>query len=110
MGGRRRVSLAGKRALLATVLLALVGAVSACNETEDIKASCTKARDHLIELRLADASGVDRDAHRAAMKHALGDSFVSSCQRSMSSAQVRCVLSAKNSAAATACVAARDQK
>jgi len=66
--------------------------------------ACERARERLIDLRLADASEVDREAHRDAMKRALGDSFVSGCTSSMTTAQVRCVLSAADSVSAATCV------
>ena len=55
-------------------------------------------------LQLADANGVDRDAHRDAMKQALGATFLTSCKESMTTAQVRCILDAANPEHAKACV------
>jgi hypothetical protein len=43
------------------------------------------------------------EAHHAAMKQALGKDFVASCQQTLSAAQVKCVLAANDSAAASAC-------
>lgn len=66
------------------------------------RARCEKLRDHVVDLRLADATGVDTNAHRVAMLHALGDDFVASCSK-LARRQVDCALDARDSAAAAAC-------
>jgi hypothetical protein len=68
------------------------------------RARCTQLRDHLVELRLRNTGmDVDVDAHRQAMKHALGDRFVASCEQGMSSSELKCALAAKELRAATSC-------
>jgi hypothetical protein len=58
--------------------------VAACQDmpNEDDRADdklCGALRDHLVDLRLANATGVDLAAHRQAMKEALGGEFLTSC-------------------------------
>jgi hypothetical protein len=62
-------------------------------------------RDHVVDLRLNQATGVDGDLaqHRAALTQALGAGFVQECVSKMSSNQVACALSATDLAEATAC-------
>src|SRR5688572_17316637 len=51
-------------------------------ESEVTRERCEHYRDHVVELRLRDANpDIDVRAHRSAMKRALGDEFVASCQR-----------------------------
>jgi hypothetical protein len=89
------------------VLLGVSACVVACDSSEDIGVdACERARDRVVDLRLADATGVDREAHRAAMQRALGESFVESCKLSMTASQVRCVINATDSASANRCVPA----
>jgi hypothetical protein len=73
------------------------------NNIEVDRAHCTKLRDHLVDLRLQDATGVDRAAHRQAMKQALGDNFIASCTDRMTASQLTCGLVAKDLGAATSC-------
>jgi hypothetical protein len=89
------------------LLVSIVVVFGACaSRDEDGRAStsrCEKLRDHLVDLRLADASGVDREAHRKVMQRALGDDFVTSCTSSLSGAQIKCALDAKTLSDATSC-------
>ncbi len=101
-------------ALLKLVLVVCVAWIGAsCSADDDGESSterrCTALRDHLVELRLADATGVDHDAHREAMKHALGDSFVESCKGSMTASEVSCALRASDADSAAACVEESNQ-
>lgn len=81
---------------------------AACSSSEDAvdRRKCTQLRDHLIDLRLEGppVEGVDLAQHRAAMKQALGDDFISRCQQTMSIEQLRCAmkLSGTTSCAAVA--------
>jgi hypothetical protein len=59
-------------------------------------------RDRLVDLRLASATGVDREAHRAVLRDALGAELVTSC-KSFSSAQTQCLLDAPDLTAADTC-------
>lgn len=83
--------------------------VSACSDSdEDSNAKrCERVRDRIVDLRLENATNVDRDAHRIAMRDALGADFVEGCQRTMTAAHQRCVLDAKDLTAASACNSTR---
>jgi hypothetical protein len=85
-------------------LFLCISLVAACTADEPTPAQrCERVRDRLIDLRLANASGVDINAHRIAMKHALGRDFIESCTTRMTTAQQRCVLDARDASAAMAC-------
>jgi hypothetical protein len=93
-----------KQWLAATLL---VGLAACGGDDETVEAApCEQMRDHLIDLQLADANSVDREAHREILKRSLGESFVSSCESSMSASQVGCVLRSDDSEAASACMTA----
>lgn len=100
---------------------------SSMTDQEAKRQRCVELRDHLIELRLSDVGAqaivptietttspqghtakvvvppIDMRAHRAAMRSALGDRFLGSCQTAMTDGQVQCALGATSSAAAAAC-------
>jgi ribosomal protein L40E len=87
---------------IALIIFVLI--CSACGSDEPTDAEqCQNVRDRLIDLRLADATHVDVDAHRKAMRRALGDDFIASCTTKLSVTQRRCVLDARDAASATAC-------
>jgi hypothetical protein len=67
-------------------------------------ARCARMRDRVVELSLADATGVDGAAHQAALRRALGPELVRACERAMTDRQVDCVLSAAGPAETHACV------
>ena len=91
------------------MLVFVVGLVPAggCASDDDAASAstrrCTMLRDHLVELRLASAQGVDHVAHRAAMQQALGDDFVTTCTSSLGEREIRCALDATDTATATSC-------
>lgn len=64
---------------------------------------CERVRDRIVDLRLDNATNVHRDAHRIAMRDALGASFVETCERTMTAAQQRCVLESRDLAAVSSC-------
>jgi hypothetical protein len=67
---------------------------------------CLELREHLVELQVDDihfASGIDREAHRRALKQALGDHFVEQCTSRLTEGQVSCALGAADQAVAAAC-------
>lgn len=70
--------------------------VAACSEQHSVdRDGCTRLRDHVVDLRLADSSnelGADAAQHRAAMKQALGDGFIDNCVQTMSYEQLDCSL------------------
>jgi hypothetical protein len=83
------------------VVVALLVACTGSSETESER--CERVRDKLVELHLASATQVDRDAHRKAMRAALGAPFMASCRDTMTAEQRDCVLAAADLASATAC-------
>lgn len=67
---------------------------------------CARLREHVVDLQLADvhvAVGIDREAHRRALKQSLGDNFVANCSSTLTEDQVDCVLNASDRAAIAAC-------
>ena len=92
------------RRFLAACLLASSCASSSARDEEsaDPPTRCERMRDHLVEIRLADAAGVDRAAHREALRNALGAEFMSACG-AMTIMRVDCVLDAEDSSALAAC-------
>jgi hypothetical protein len=92
------------RSALLWILLLAAG----CSEPDDsdrIERRCERARDHLVELQLDTAPGVDRAAHREAMRAALGADFVARCAGALTDAQLDCVLAAHDPARAAECTA-----
>lgn len=69
---------------------------------EDAHAACAHLRDHLVDLDLENVSA-DRDAHRAALEHALGDGFVDECAAHRSPASVMCASHAGSLEVAARC-------
>lgn len=95
---RRTVGLGGL-AGLASLLLA-------CASGEDAPATvprrdCEQLREHLVELRLAGVT-TDREQHRRALEHSLGDDFLASCQ-ALPRAHVQCARAAADTSALAAC-------
>jgi hypothetical protein len=79
----------------------------ACTSSSDVEVnrkSCERYLDHVVDLRLRDAnkSVAEIRQHRAAMKSALGEHFVASCEQ-LTSEQLTCALRATDSASAAAC-------
>src|SRR6187402_3109081 len=94
------------RELFAIVVLVVVaGGCSGDDEESGTShmTRCEKLRDHVIDLRLSQAPGVDVDAHRKIIRNALGVDFLKSCSENLSEAQVDCALVAADSQAAAAC-------
>ena len=89
---------------MSLVLLALVASCGGEDEPESSprETPCERMRDHLIDLRLADAQHVDHAAHRDAMKQAMGGAFLASCAK-LERSQIDCVLDAPDTTSATAC-------
>jgi hypothetical protein len=66
-------------------------------------------RDHLIELRLQSVTAskdepIDLAPHRAAMKQAMGEGFLATCEKGYRRKQVECALAAKEPTTASACM------
>lgn len=86
------------------ILLVLI-VVAACGNEQDNEVEltpCEQLREHLIDIRLADAVNVDKESHREAMRQALGRDFLSRCSQ-LGDAAVTCALVAPDSASAAAC-------
>jgi hypothetical protein len=92
--------------MMKNVLPALLALVAACGGeaasplTADLS-SCGKLRDHVVELRLGEEPS-DREQHRAALRDALGESFLDRCE-SMSRDQVECALASGTREALAGC-------
>lgn len=81
--------------------------IAACSHDEVVdKTKCMQMRDHLVELRLASATGsddMDLAQHRTAMKQALGNSFLSECEHTMTIEQLHCAMKATDLSASIDC-------
>jgi hypothetical protein len=75
------------------------------SKDERVASPCEQLRDHLVDLRVADATGTPAQLaqHRAAMTRALGDDFVASCEDNLDSQQIACSTAATDLAAVSAC-------
>jgi hypothetical protein len=91
-------------AFVLPLLVALAGCskYDVWDEMSDVR-QCERLRDHVIDVRLETASGVDHEAHRAAMKAALGKDFVADCQSRLTYSQRRCALDAEDADELHAC-------
>ena len=88
---------------VACLVLFVVGACSSTSELEVDRKRCMQLRDRIVELRLAGVgSAVDVKAHRVAMRDALGERFIESCEQ-LTTAQLECSLRASDLGAATVC-------
>lgn len=88
-------------AMLRILLLTAVACTG--NESAPARTPCEQLRDHLIDLRLADASpNIDKDAHRAAMRGAFDETFFTSCTQLTDQGRA-CAFAATTLADATAC-------
>jgi hypothetical protein len=66
------------RRIIACVALLHCGCATDSGPTKPSTKACEQLRDHVVDLRVAELHQ-DREAHRAALKQALGDHYVSSC-------------------------------
>lgn len=87
--------------------LVVLGLMASCGGDDGADAvpretPCEQLRDHLIDLRLADAKHVDQAAHRDAMKQAMGGDFLASCAK-LGSPQINCVIESADLTSASAC-------
>ncbi len=65
--------------------------------------SCVRLRDHVIDVRLSSAAGIDREAHRKALEQSLGDEFLRTCKDTLTTSQVRCALDTRDPDAISRC-------
>lgn len=83
-----------------------------CSKTNKVDhQQCEALRDHLVEVRLASAGsadGIDLAQHRRAMKVALGESFITGCERTMSVDELHCAMRATHLSDTRACTHASD--
>ena len=91
------------RCLLIAVMLVGCGADDGA-EVERQR-PCDQLLEHMLDLSESGARNDPKDlaAHRAAMRQAIGDRFLASCEQSMSSDQIDCAAKAGDLASATAC-------
>lgn len=61
---------------------------------------CRRARDHLVDLRLAGSEALGKieiEKHREILTQALGAQFIETCSKTLSDQQVACLLGAGDS-------------
>lgn len=87
--------------------LAACGADEIPDDEERAATPCEELRDHLVDLRVGSATGTADELaqHRAAMRRALGDDFVQSCEDNLGPTQIACSTAAADLAAVSACTA-----
>jgi len=87
----------------------LITATSCARDVEETQRhKCTRFRDHLVDLRVADLPAARQDsvaaAHREAMTQALGDGFVATCVQNIGNADLDCALAARDVVTASSCL------
>ena len=91
---------------MSKLLFMALAVLTGCDGDDEVAtprlSPCEQLREHLIDLRLADAMHVDKDAHREAMRDALGTDFLASCEK-FGDETVACALAATDSSGAAAC-------
>jgi len=90
------------RWLVGVCVAALTACAGASDEPSRIT-QCERYRDHLVDLRFANAEHIDTSAQQAALKQALGDEFLAKCERSLSDSELACALRAIDSRGVLAC-------
>jgi hypothetical protein len=84
-------------------LAVLIVGACASDESPSLEQRCERLRDHVIERKLVDASGVDREKHATALRTALGADFLERCATQMSESQRSCALDARDAESINAC-------
>ena len=92
----------------AALLFACAGESPPDDPADDRRTRCVALRDHLAALRVP-AEATDAEAHRAAMRDALGDAFVTQCLDRYADDALACALGAADSEATTLCLTGDDQ-
>lgn len=92
------------RNLILSVTFAASGCASTPDEPELAKRRCTNLRDHMIEMRMQMTAAPPKDlgSHREALKQALGNEFIETCQRQPVS-EIDCALAAEDTESVAAC-------
>jgi hypothetical protein len=85
------------------VSLLLVASCAASGDSRASRQQCEQLRDHLIDVKLAAATGVDKAGHREAMRSALGADYVARCAEAVTDGELECALKASDDDALQAC-------
>ena len=89
-----------------SIMIVFALASASCGSGDETEAAtarqCEQLRDHLVELRLQDAS-IDGAKHRAAIRQSLGDGFIDTCTAQVTRDQIRCALAASDAPDALEC-------
>jgi hypothetical protein len=92
------------RSIAGLVVVITLGSCASSDKSERATAAqCERVRDHVIDLRLA-GTQVDVQAHRDAIKDALGSRFTEECVATVDRAQIDCSLAAKDATSALSCI------
>jgi hypothetical protein len=70
------------------------GCTSDAGDAERSTTACERLRNHVVDLRVSEIHQ-DQEAHRTALRRALGSSFVAQC-KDQSSARFECEMKATN--------------
>lgn len=91
-----------KRTIVIAMLVAGCGSAVSESDPAD-RELCKRLRDRVVDLRFADATGIDTAPHRDAMSRSLGEPFITTCTTTMTVGEARCAIAAPNVDAAAAC-------
>jgi hypothetical protein len=114
-----RITDHGSRILAFASLLAVALALTSCgssssssSETDDnsddpkrrpTAAECDKLRDHIIDARYPGDNSAEANANKQVMRGALGAAFASQCMTTLTLANVKCAMAAKDAAGIAEC-------
>lgn len=86
--------------LITAFVAACSGGGSDESDTTARTEQCERARDHLVDLRLAGTEALGKieiEKHRAILTSALGTQFLDNCTHALSDQQLACLLAADDS-------------
>jgi len=83
------------------LILAVIG--SCADEEESVDSKCERLRQHVVTLRTDVLGEVDRAAHQAALKQALGGQFIADC-KALTPKQLSCAFSANDTSSIASCL------
>ena len=92
--------------ILVLITLAVLASCGGSEPSGLTRGDCERLREHMLDVRLGDVSE-HRDAHRVALRQALGDEFVTTCVASTSQRDVECQMAARDLDALRKCTAPR---